>query len=241
MWPISIFGDNDMRMKQIVHETDPVVLVGGGDATPQVLHKALRLGRTCVAADGGAVLALAAGITPDCVIGDFDSLPPAALAQLPKDRLHQIVEQDDTDFEKAMARITAPVVIGVGFTGGRIDHQLAACHSLMRFAQQSCVLWGATEAVFLAPPRVDLPTRAGDVVSLFPMGAVTGRSAGLKWPIDGIAFAPGVMVGTSNEATGPCRIEVDAPAMLVMVPLAIIPQVVDALGQTDSARWPARG
>jgi thiamine pyrophosphokinase len=39
---------------------------------------------------------------PEAVIGDFDSIRPAARTALPPDRLHPIAEQDTTDFDKAL-------------------------------------------------------------------------------------------------------------------------------------------
>ncbi len=226
-------------MKQIVHDIDPVVLVGGGQATPKALQKGLTLGRLCVAADGGAAHALAVGRIPDAVIGDFDSLPPDVLSQIPPDRQHRVSEQDSTDFEKALSRISAPVTIGVGFTGGRIDHQLAAFHGLVALAHKPCVLMGETEIVLHAPRRLVVPTGPGDVVSLFPLAPVVGRSEGLEWPIDGLAFDPARKIGTSNAATGPVTLRFDSPGMLVILPLRLIRQVVSALAGQGAARWPA--
>ena len=37
-----------------------------------------------------------------------------------------LVDQDTTDFDKALRHIKAPVVIGAGFSGARTDHALAA-------------------------------------------------------------------------------------------------------------------
>ena len=226
-------------MKAIVHDNDPVVLVGGGQATPKALQKGLTLGRLCVAADGGAALAVAAGRVPDAVIGDFDSIPADVLAQIPQENRHRITEQDSTDFEKALSRIMAPVTIGVGFTGGRIDHQLATFHGLVALAHRPCVLMGDTELVFHAPPHIALPTAPGDVVSLFPMTPVAGRSKGLEWPIAGLAFDPARKIGTSNAATGPLTLSFDSPGMLVILPLRLIQQVVSALAAPNAARWPA--
>ena len=225
-------------MKQIVHDNDPVVLVGGGQATPKALQKALTLGRCCVAADGGASAIVQMGRIPDAVIGDFDSVPPGVLSQIPGDRQHRIAEQNSTDFEKALSRIAAPVTIGVGFTGGRIDHQLAAFHGLVALADRPCVLMGETEIVFHAPPHIALPLSRGEVVSLFPMAPVTGRSLGLEWPIDGLAFDPARKIGTSNIATGPVDLRFDTPGMLVILPLRLIQQVVTALAAPDAAHWP---
>ncbi len=223
----------------IVHSFDPVTLVGGGDATPEDLQKALILAPVCVAADGGAVQALNAGVALEAVIGDFDSIDDTTLAAIPPERRHHITEQATTDFEKALSRIDAPVVIGVGFTGGRIDHQLAALHVLLARAHQPCVLLAGDDALFLAPPQIDLDCAVGDVVSLFPLRAVTGQSTGLRWPIDGLAFAPGTFIGTSNCATGPISLRMDRPGMLAIVPARLIPQVVQQLARPNGARWSA--
>ncbi|MEP5729169.1 MAG: thiamine diphosphokinase [Sulfitobacter sp.] len=223
----------------IVQSTDPVTLIGGGDATPQDLHKALRLAPTCVAADGGAALAVAEQVPLAAVIGDFDSVSADVLSAVPVAAHHRIQEQDSTDFEKALVRIAAPVVVGVGFLGGRVDHQLAAFHSLMRYPDRPCVLLGAHEVICLAPPHIQIDTVAGDDVSLFPLGGVTGRSSGLVWPIDGLEFSPGKQSGTSNRAEGPITLHMSAPAMLLILPRRFMPALVEQFLRSDVARWPA--
>jgi thiamine pyrophosphokinase len=59
----------------------------------------------------------------------------------------------------------------------------------------------------------------GAVVSLFPILPAQGlASAGLEWPIDGLEFAPGRLIGTSNRATASSvEVGVDAPGVLLMV------------------------
>ncbi|MFD2738974.1 thiamine diphosphokinase [Sulfitobacter aestuarii] len=230
-----------LMVEKIVHDHRPVTLVGGGKATPEDLYEALTLAPTCVAADGGAALAALAEVSLAAVIGDFDSIPGALLAELPEGKRHRIAEQSSTDFEKALSRIAAPLVIGVGFTGGRIDHQLAAFHSLMRFAAQPCALLAETEVIFLAPPVLRLPTEPGDVISLFPLAPVTGRSDGLVWPIAGLEFAPGAQIGTSNRATGPLTLEIDAAAMLVIVSRSLLGAVVAELSGASDPRWSGGG
>ncbi len=224
----------------IVHSSAPVTLVGGGEATPEDLQIALTLAPICVAADGGAALALRAGVEMAAIIGDFDSITPETLARIPDERLHKIVEQESTDFEKALRRINAPVVLGVGFLGGRIDHQLAAFHSLAALPDRSCILVGHKEVVCLAPPKVTLPTQMDDVVSLFPMGQVAGRSDGLQWPIEGLRFAPSSKIGTSNRALGPVTLQIEAPEMLLILPRRLMSALVGILAQPEAERWPAR-
>ena len=217
-----------------------MTLIGGGEATGRDLAEARRLAPTCVAADGGATLALAEGVPLAALIGDLDSVPPEDLARIPPKARHEIAEQESTDFEKALTRIDAPLVLGVGFTGARIDHQLAAFNALARFAHRPCILLGSREIVLLAPPRISLPTEAGEVVSLMPLMPVTGRSEGLEWPIAGLHFAPSGQIGTSNRATGPMVLEMDVPGMLLILPRRLMPSVSEALLDPEAARWTAR-
>lgn len=204
-----------------------VTLIGGGSVEPGDLALALAHAPCLVAADGGADAALAAGLMPEMVIGDLDSISPTARARL-ADRLHPVAEQDSTDFEKCLQRIAAPHVIAVGFAGRRLDHTLAALSVIARRPGQRILMLAEAEVVFLAPPQLRLDIAPGLPVSLFPMGPVRGTSTGLVWPIDGLDFAPDARVGTSNEASGPVMLTTDGP-LLVMVPKACLPAVLAAL------------
>jgi thiamine pyrophosphokinase len=62
------------------------------------------------------------------------------------------------------------------------------------------------------------------------MASVTGRSAGLEWPIAGIDFAPDGMIGTSNRV-GARRVvlEFDRRGMLVILPRRRLDAAIRAL------------
>ncbi|WP_299045353.1 thiamine diphosphokinase [uncultured Tateyamaria sp.] len=225
----------------IVHSSDPVALFGGGAADLADVAAVQALATRFVAADGGAEVALRAGVALDAVIGDFDSVSPETLAQIPADRHHRIAEQDSTDFDKALRHIAAPLVLAVGFLGGRVDHQLACLSVLARYPDRPCILLGPEECVLLCPPALDLDTRAGEVVSLVPLAPVQGTSAGLRWGIDGLVFDPMVRVGTSNMAEGPVALTMTAPAMILIVPRRCLSSLTRALVHASRpARWPAR-
>jgi len=213
----------------IVQSNAPITLVGGGSLRKSDLRAAMRHAPRVVAADSGADAAFAAGAEPEVVIGDLDSLSAAGRARIPMDRQHLITEQDSTDFDKALRSIDAPLVIGVGFLGKRLDHQLAACNTLVRYPDRRAVLASADSVVFLAPPEIALDLAAATIVSLFPLGAVEGVSDGLRWPIGGLNFAPDGLIGTSNEARGPVDIAVTSPKMLVILPSNTLTPVVRAL------------
>lgn len=221
----------------IVQSKLPVTLLGAGRTGIAAVRRALDLAPCLVAADGGANMAVRAGLMPEAVIGDLDSLAPEVAAALPAGRLWRVTEQETTDFEKCLTRIEAPVILGLGFYGARIDHALAVWNALVRHPGRRCVILGGGDLVFLAPPRITLALAAGTRVSLFPLGPVRGASAGLDWPIKGIGFAPDGRVGTSNRAAGPVTLEFDAPRMLVIVPRGALTSVLAAL--RSASVWPA--
>ena len=224
-----------MTAGAIVQSQEPVTLVGGGPLPLGDLDLALGLAPILVAADGGADAALAAGADPVAVVGDMDSLSQEA-ARAFADRLHPVAEQETTDFDKALTRIDAPVVVALGFTGGRLDHELAALHSLVLRADHPCVLLGPATLAFHAPPDLSLALDPGTLVSLFPFAPVGVASEGLLWPTEGLAFAPATRIGTSNEATGEVRLRPAGPGMLVILPRAALRLAVAAL--SAAPRWP---
>jgi len=221
----------------IVHANEPVTLIGGAAVTKKRIERALSLAPVLAAADSGADAALANGVEPAAVIGDFDSISDAAQQALPPAVLHRISEQDSTDFDKCLRNIRAPLILGIGFSGDRLDHALAAYNSLVRHPARRCILLGEEELVFLAPPSLSLDLPPETRVSLFPMGAVEGVSDGLEWPINGLNFAPDGRVGTSNIATGTVHMSFTAPKMLVILPEAALETVVRSLLGT-TALWP---
>lgn len=222
----------------ILKRSETVTLVGAGMATSDEIQRCAQMSSAVVAADGGAAHCVAAGITPDAVIGDMDSLADAQIDGVPAEHIHPIAEQDSTDFDKALRNIDAPLVLGVGFTGARMDHQLAVFNVLVRRPDHQCIILGDTDIAFLCPPVLRLPLEEGVRVSLFPFGLVEGTSTGLKWPINGLNFTPDGQVGTSNEATGDIEITVTGPKLLVILPNAYLEMVTESLLRSP-ARWPA--
>ena len=203
------------------------MLLGGGAVAEADVHAALTIAPRLVAADGGGDRALAMGLLPDAVIGDMDSLSPEGRARL-GDRVHEIAEQDSTDFGKCLMHVAADFYLGLGFTGMRLDHTLATLAYVAARPDLRVILFAEEEVIFRAPTRLALDLPVGSRFSLFPFGTVTGRSTGLRWPIEGITFTPSGRVGTSNEVSGPVTLEISGP-MLVMLPREALPAVMDAL------------
>lgn len=232
--------------EEIVTSPNAVLLLGGAgveaslDVLRTVLDEPGLAEAPVVAADGGAGLARAAGLRPDAVTGDFDSLTPEDRSWAGPERLFHNPDQETTDFDKALAAIRAPMVIGVGFTGGRLDHQLAVMTGLALQPDRRCILVGPEDVTCLCPPRIALDLAAGDRLSLYPLAPVRGTSTGLVWPIDGLDLRPDGRIGTSNQVDdGPVEIAVDAPVMLLILPRRALRPLLEALSRSD-AQWPSR-
>ena len=217
---------------------EAVTLIGGGEVGAATLARALVRAPVLVAADGGADTALALGRVPDLAVGDFDSISDTARAVLGAGRLHHVADQQTTDFDKALASVSAPLVLAVGFSGARLDHTLAALNTLAANPGRRIVLDTGYELCLLCPPHLALDLPAGARVSLFPLAPVRCASMGLVWPTEGLLFAPEARIGTSNAASGGSLVlQPDAPGLLLMLPN----EALDGLLAAFSAAllWPA--
>ena len=178
-----------------------LVIVGGGALDVHLLHQLAATGAHLVGADGGGDVIAAAGLVPEAIIGDFDSLanPEGWDART---RLVRITEQETTDFEKALYSTRAPVTVGLGMTGKRFDHTLAALDAVNRYAQdRRVILVDESDIALAVSGPFAFEVEAGSRVSVHPLVPVRyGKSAGLKYPLDGLRLAPGERTGTSNEA-----------------------------------------
>jgi thiamine pyrophosphokinase len=226
---VSIANTNIQRFCMIVSTQNSVTLLGASAVSVEDIEEILPFAPILVAADGGAETAMATGRTPDAVIGDFDSLPQLVRETIPIDRIHPIAEQETTDFEKCLSRIDAPLILAIGFAGRRLDHELAVYNALVRHPERRCIVIGSHDVAFHAPRTLVMDLPEGSRLSLFPMAGVEGRSAGLRWPIDGIRFAPDGRIGTSNEVIGPVRLGFEGDGMLVIVPRAALAVAIAAL------------
>ncbi len=216
-----------------------VIVVAGGDAPDRAALDAAWPGwdRPCdlvVAADHGALTAIALGLRPDVVVGDADSLGPdetrrIAAAGIPFERVP--TEKDETDTELALlvaVRRGATSVAILGALGGpRIDHALANVallgHPVLE-GRPTEILDGRTRIRLLSadadgPATLALPGRVGDTVSLLPVGdpACGVVTHGLAYALDGGDLPVGPARGVSNIRTASeARVDLGSGRLLVV-------------------------
>lgn len=205
------------------------VVIAGGD--PPDLHAARRIprGAYVIAADSGLDHATALGIAVDRVVGDLDSVTPAALAAARAAGVR--VEQhpaakDASDLELALDAALAHgadrlIVLG-GWTG-RLDHLLATALLLAgpSYANVEVSARLGTATVRVVRRQAALAGRPGDLLSLLPVHgpARRVRTTGLRFPLRGEDLHPGSSRGLSNEFTEPAaRVSLDAGVLLAIQP-----------------------
>ncbi len=199
----------------------PVTLIGGGSVLAAQIATALALAPEVIGADGGGDTELPPGHEFRAVIGDMDSLRDAGALRGRGVALHEIADQNSTDLQKCLTFVEAPLFIGLGFLGGRLDHHLAAMNTLVRNPGKALVLVGREDICFLCPEAFALDVEPGTRAALFPMGETRGiLCEGLRWSVEGLDMAPDGQTSTSNEATGPIRIRLDRRKALMILPVA---------------------
>lgn len=171
-----------------------VLLAGGSPPTEHRLRGEMARARVLVCADGGTRAAWAAGLTPDLVTGDLDSLPGWARERLPEGVLHRDPGADDNDLEKAVRQVfrrwgaSAEIaILGAGESEGRTDHALANIGVLLAEPHRR-MQWvdGAGRMVALRSGRLTVEDLVGATLSILPWslhGAVVSE-VGVHYPLD---------------------------------------------------------
>ncbi len=209
-----------------------VIIANGDPPSAHDLARWLRAGDLLICADGGARVALRAGLAPALVIGDFDSLSDAELDQLAKGGAHLTRhprEKDETDLELALnvAAGRADEIIVLGALGGRLDHAFANIMllSLPALAGHEVIIAHGAERIRLIDAReraasMRLHGAAGDTVSLLPLGGDARGiiTDGLRYPLRDETLFVSAARGVSNEMTGvSARVTVSSGMLLCVM------------------------
>lgn len=149
-----------------------------------------------IAADKGLEFFITAGITPDLIVGDFDSLSSEGkiyMEKLPQTSIHRLKpEKDDSDTQSAVNLAIsqgAKDILILGGTGTRLDHVMANLGLLLSGKERGVNIRLADVNNFIT--LVDNGTvlhkdrQYGKYVSFFSVGGdVTGLTLeGFKYPL----------------------------------------------------------
>ncbi len=160
-----------------------------------------------IACDGASDFLKAAGVIPDVIIGDLDSVKPATLQyfSMKKILIKKAADQNRNDLEKAILFALSKkfkVINVIGLGGKRLDHTLNNLSILKKFHRKAKIRIyenGFTGEIISRNANFDC--RVGDTVSLIPLPKAVGvTTKGLKYVLKNGTLELGVKEGALNEA-----------------------------------------
>ena len=184
-----------------------VIIAGSPDTNSDFLSEVIKPDDYVICADRGCDFAKQAGITPNLVVGDFDSEPDVLFPNCETVRL--IPEKDDTDtmhsVDLALEKGFDEIAI-LGALGGRFDHSFAnvAVLSYIHEHGSKGVLLSENEKIeFLPVGHYEYKNFKGKTFSLFPFGcpSVCVSYSGTKYPLEKYYVSSSVTLGVSNVFT----------------------------------------
>ena len=182
-----------------------------------------------IAADSGYDHARRIGIDVDLLIGDLDSISDEGLDHARTSGVHVLehpADKDHTDLELALDHAVSSGASEISVHGGEagsLGHLLGVALELTdrRWADVD-VRWhsdGAVACVARSHRTVTLEPTMGSIVSLIPVGDVSGvRTSGLQWSLEGDDLLAGTSRGMRNRTTHTSvEVSVTGGALLVIV------------------------
>ncbi|MCK6139832.1 thiamine diphosphokinase [Slackia exigua] len=180
-----------------------------------------------VAADAGFASLMRAGIHPDAVVGDFDSL--GFVPDVPDAVVHP-ARKDESDLflacEQALAHGCGTIAL-LGALGGRLDQTYATLQTLVRLSHRGIRSFAAGDGECVAVltggafDELFLPASLNGGFSVF---SASDRSFGVdeegaSYALSSATLSNDVPLGLSNECAGaPIRISVSEGDLLVFLP-----------------------
>jgi thiamine pyrophosphokinase len=207
-------------------EQEPALIIANGESCDfELIGQLLEWSPLVVVLDSAIDRVLDLGIKVDVLLGDFDRdfNPNFYLEkQFPLEIIYA-PDQEKTDLEKALNYLIDrgfPAANIVWATGKRADHTMVNLTNIVQYRNKiKVVVLDDYSKVFLLPNSYEKWYPAGTIISLIPIGTVTGiRTENLKYPLNNESLQLGYRTGNSNEVLkdGFIKIEYQTGDLLMM-------------------------
>lgn len=197
------------------------IIISGGEYSPVT---DIKKSDFVIACDKGFEYALQDGITPDLLIGDFDSYTGDLNTDIPIRRYK--CEKDDTDTGIAVQYAVEnkyDEIILYSALGGRLDHLLGNIQLGTYAAKHGVsfkILSTDNELYFLSNSKLSLNRRNGYSISILSLTDICNglNISGAKYPLKDATFNNASALGISNEwAEDVIDVSVDNGVLLVVL------------------------
>ena len=201
-----------------------LILAGGKLVISKQIIELAKSAELIIAADSGLKYAQQLNISPEIIIGDFDSVQKTILDKYPNiQKLSYPKKKDKLDLELAIdyaIKQNAREIIVLAATGGRLDQTMAAILIAARVSKKTKIsLHSGVQDVFFAngPKNISLNLEKGQTFSLLSLGLGSSLSLmGAEYNLNTYQLDFGTGVGVSNIATNP-PIEIDLHSGQIVV------------------------
>jgi len=204
-----------------------VLLIGGLGPEREILIELIHPDDLVCAADSGLDMALSAGIRPDGIVGDMDSLSDRSLLRdFPSDSVKIYPEdKDETDTDLGLLwlgeRGCRDIII-IGGGEGRLDHTLAL-KALFGTATPPSAWYTAREKIRSLEGRHEITGSPGSAVSFVTAGSGPWEvtSSGLQWELDNLEWTVDTISLSNRFKTSTAEITASRGRVLVIQPLRV--------------------
>jgi thiamine pyrophosphokinase len=204
------------------------IFLNGSPESSDLLRRVAGRADLIVAADGGARYALEAGVVPDLVVGDMDSLGEDLALEV--ERRGASLERHPARKDKMDGQLAVLAARERGATaadllcgeGGRVGAIFAVPHILLaaeRSGLRSTVVADQGRMFVIEAGSRTVRGDPRDSVSIFPLsGPAAGVTLeGLEYPLENAGLEPGDTLGFHNELIGrEATVSVGKGAVLVV-------------------------
>lgn len=186
-----------------------LVLSGGSISDYNILKNHLTDKDFVICADGGVRHAIAFGIVPNLVVGDFDSIDSDSLEFIKAKNIQIIsfpVEKDETDTEIAVNYLIDKgfnEITMIGVSGSRLDHTFGSIMLLDRLLRNGIkgLIADSNNTVYMSEDYLRLERKEGYYISIIPLGfnGIRVTLGGFYYPLENAHIEYGSTLGISNR------------------------------------------
>jgi thiamine pyrophosphokinase len=183
-----------------------LIIANGASCNPELLGQLLEWSPLVVVLDSAIERVMQLDIKVDVLLGDFDNgFDPEIYktSQYPIEIIHT-PDQNKTDLEKAFDYLidrNIPMVNVVWATGKRADHTITNLTTITKYRNLlKIVILDDHSKVYLLPKKFEKWYTAKTIISLIPIGIVTGiHTQNLYYSLQNESLTIGYRTGSSNH------------------------------------------
>ena len=183
-----------------------LIIANGAECSQELLGQLLEWSPFIIVLDSAIERVMKLDLKVDVLLGDFDrnlEVEKYRESQFPIEIVHA-PDQNKTDLEKAfdyLIQKKIPAVNVVWATGKRADHTITNITNIVSYRKKlKIVIHDDHSKIFLLPNKFEKWYTANSIISLIPIGKVTGiHSQNLYYPLQNDTLTMGYRTGSSNH------------------------------------------